>query len=168
MKTIIIAAVDRRGAIGRRGDLLVRLKADMRHFRELTTGHTVIMGRKTFDSLPKGALPNRRNIVVTRNPDFSAPDIITVPSLPHALNVARDAGETEAYIIGGGEIYRAAMPLANELNLTELDLEAPDADTWFPPYDTPDWKETHASPPQQEADITFRYRTLARPASLIP
>ncbi|MDE6317515.1 MAG: dihydrofolate reductase, partial [Muribaculaceae bacterium] len=111
----IIAAIGRDNAIGRNGDLAFHLRADMRHFKELTTGHTVVMGRKTFDSLPKGALPNRRNIVITRNPDFAAKGTERASSLDEAIAMA--AGE-EIFIIGGGEIYRQALPLADRMELT--------------------------------------------------
>ncbi|MDE6276878.1 MAG: dihydrofolate reductase, partial [Muribaculaceae bacterium] len=105
----IIVAIDRGGAIGRSGDLLYHIREDLRHFKALTVGNTVVMGRKTFESLPKGALPDRRNIVVTRNAQFSAPDIETAPSLEKALEMAAD-GPGETFIIGGGKIYARALP----------------------------------------------------------
>ena len=139
MRTIIIAAVAADGAIGRKGRLLAHIPEDLRRFRKLTTGHTVIMGRKTFCSLPSGALPNRHNIVVTRNPDFRAEGVTTVGSLETALDMARQSGETEAFIIGGGEIYRESFQFADELNLTLLDFHAPEADTFFPKIDPTTW-----------------------------
>lgn len=124
----IVVAIDRKGAIGRRGDLLAHLSDDLRRFKALTTGHTVIMGRKTFESLPKGALPNRRNIVVTRNADYNPAGAETARSLEVALAMATD----DAFVIGGGEIYRLALPLADTLYLTVIDAGYDDADTFFP------------------------------------
>lgn len=125
----IIVAATLDGAIGLRGDMLYYIRPDLQRFKALTTGHTVIMGRKTFESLPKGALPNRRNIVITRRADFSAPGAEVAHSLQEALNIAD--GE-EIFIIGGESIYRAAMPLAQRLYLTQIHAERPDADTFFP------------------------------------
>lgn len=125
----LIVAIDRKGAIGRRGELLYHISADLRRFKALTTGHTVVMGRKTFESLPKGALPNRRNIVVSRQTGFSAPGIEVAHSLEAALGMA---DSSDIYIIGGAEIYRQALPLADRLLLTVIDAETPDADTFFP------------------------------------
>ena len=132
----IIVAATLDGAIGLRGDMLYYIRPDLQRFKALTTGHTVIMGRKTFESLPKGALPNRRNIVITRQTDFRAPG-------------------AEIFIIGGESIYRAAMPLAQRLYLTQIHAERPDADTFFP---LPDLPESHE--PWQHDDrsgMDFRF-----------
>lgn len=127
----IIVAIDARGAIGRGGDLLFHRREDMRHFREITMGNTLVMGRKTFESLPGGALPGRRNIVVTRSDTFSAPETETAHTIDEALAMAA-TGPGDIYIIGGGEIYRQTLPLAKRLHLTVFDKAAPDADTFFP------------------------------------
>lgn len=129
----IIVAVTRDMAIGRGGDLLYHISDDLKRFKSLTMGCPIIMGRKTFESFPKGALPGRRNIVVTRNSDYSAPSVETAPSVGEALAMCADA--PEVYIIGGGEIYRQALPLADRLELTLIDAECPDADTRFPHID---------------------------------
>lgn len=129
----IIAAIDRNRAIGFGGDMVYHLSADLKRFKALTLGYPVVMGRRTFESLPKGALPGRRNIVITRNAAYSAPNIETAPSLEAALALCSDAEKT--FIIGGGEIYSQALPLADVLDLTEIDDAAPDADTFFPPFD---------------------------------
>ncbi len=134
----IIVAATLDGAIGLRGDMLYYIRPDLQRFKALTTGHTVIMGRKTFESLPKGALPNRRNIVITRRADFSAPGAEVAHSLQEALNTAD--GE-EIFIIGGESIYRAAMPLAQRLYLTQIHAELPDADTFFPLPELPECHE---------------------------
>ena len=138
----IIAAVGRDGAIGRNGDLAFHIREDMRHFKALTTGHTVVMGRKTFESLPKGALPDRRNIVITRQPDYAAPGIETAGSLEQALAMA--AGE-EVFVIGGGEIYRQAIAIAQRMELTVIDADSPDADAHFPTFNEADWTKVTES-----------------------
>ena len=127
----IIAAVASDGAIGRGGDMLWHIRGDLRRFKALTLGHTVVMGRRTFESLPKGALPGRRNIVVTRNSTLAFDGAETAPGLDAAL--AMTAPDEKVFIIGGGEIYRQAMPLAAELELTEVDGTIEGADTFFPP-----------------------------------
>ncbi len=150
METIIIAAVAADRAIGRGGDLAFHISADLKRFKALTTGHTVIMGRKTFESLPKGALPNRRNIVVTHNPSLSFPGAETAGSIDTALNLARAAGETKAFIIGGAQIYAQAFPIADRLEITAIDAEAPDADAFFPEISPATWCLTEQSTPMTD------------------
>lgn len=125
----IIVAVDSNRGIGRGGDMLFHLREDLKRFKALTMGHTLVMGRKTFDSLPKGALPGRRNIVITRNDAFSAPGAERAASLEDAL---RMAGDAEVFVIGGGQIYAAALPLADEIELTQIHAAAEAPDTYFP------------------------------------
>lgn len=129
----IIVAVDRRGAIGRGGDQLFYIREDLRHFKELTLGHPIIMGRKTFEALPRGPLPGRRNIIVSRNGSYRADGAETVSSLQEAVNLC--AGADKVFIIGGAQIYALALPLADVLHLTEIDASVPDADTFFPTFD---------------------------------
>lgn len=138
----IIAATGRDRAIGRGGNLAFHIREDMRRFKALTTGHTVVMGRKTFESLPKGALPDRRNIVITRQADYSAPGIECAGSLGEALRMAD--GE-EVFIIGGGEIYREAIDMADRMELTLIDADSPDADTFFPEYSATEWEKLSES-----------------------
>lgn len=153
----IIVAITRGGAIGRRGDMIYHLKADLRRFKVLTTGHTVVMGRRTFLSLPKGALPHRRNIVVSRNSDFSAPGAEVFPSLEAAIKATE--GEDRIFILGGGEIYRQAMPLATSMEITHIDVDAPaDADTFFPDIDPDRWKKTAESAPVTDSPDSPPYR----------
>lgn len=133
----IIVAVAENNAIGKAGDLLCHISSDLKHFKAVTSGHTVIMGRKTFDSLPKGALPNRRNIVITRNSAFTAENVEVAHSLEEALNMAGG----NAFIIGGEQIYRQALPFADKLFLTKIHAEFPDADTFFPKINTNEWAE---------------------------
>ncbi len=139
----IIAAVARNRAIGYKNKLIYWLPNDLKRFKALTTGHTIIMGRNTFLSLPKGALPNRRNIVLSRRMwneecGMSIPQNIEVfPSLEEALKHC--APEEDIYIIGGASVYQQALPVADRLCLTEIDDTPAEADTFFPPYD--DWHE---------------------------
>ena len=126
--THLIVAIDRKGAIGHAGDQLYYIKEALKHFKSLTMGNTIIMGRKTFEALPKGALPGRKNIVVTRNRSYRAPGAEVAHSLAEALSIA----PAEAFIIGGAEIYRQALPMAATLHITVIDDEAANADTFFP------------------------------------
>ena len=128
MNIAIIAAVTADNAIGRGGDLIFHIREDLKRFKTLTMGHTVVMGRHTWDSLPKGALPGRRNIVVTRNRSLTFPGAESAASLPDAIELARAAGETEAFIIGGAQIYDAAINLADRLELTMIDATGPFTD----------------------------------------
>lgn len=159
----IIVAIDSRGAIGNGGDMVYHISEDLRRFRELTTGNTVVMGRKTFESLPKGALPNRRNIVVSRNPEFEAPGAELAPSLEEALELAAE-GPGETFIIGGAQIYAAALPLADRLYLTMIEATAPEADTHFPSIDPSEWRMTELSELMHSAKgaIPFHYATFER------
>jgi dihydrofolate reductase len=127
----LVAAVARGGVIGRGGGLPWRLPEDMAHFREVTMGHPVVMGRRTWDSLPVPfrPLPGRRNIVVTRNADWNVPGAERAGSLEEALGLV--AGAERVSIIGGGEIFAAALPLVDEILLTEIDLDV-EGDTFFP------------------------------------
>lgn len=153
-KVNIIAAVCRNGAIGRNGDLLFHISADLRRFKQLTMGHPIIMGRKTFESFPKGPLPGRRNIVISRRSDY-APDGAEVYASPaEALAACGDVDEV--FVIGGGQIYAEFMPLADCLMLTEIDADVADADTFFPPFEA---KETEAGEWQTETEPRYRFVT---------
>ena len=136
-KLSVVVAVARDNAIGRNGDLLCHLPADLRHFKNLTSGHTVVMGRRTFDSLPKGALPNRRNIVITRNPAFSAPGTETAASIEALPGMI--APDETVFVIGGEQIYRQLLPLATELCLTRIEAAFPDACTFCPLLNENEW-----------------------------
>lgn len=138
MRVSIIAAVGRNGAIGRHNSLPWRLPADLRRFQQLTRGHTLIMGRRTWESLD-APLPLRRVIVVSRRAEFQAPGAAVVPSLAAALDVARAAGETEAFVAGGAEIFREALRSADRFYLT-LIHEDFEADTFFPRWEEDEWR----------------------------
>lgn len=140
----LIAAIDRRRAIGYQNKLLYWLPNDMKRFKALTTGHTIVMGRRTFESLPKGALPNRRNIVLSTSPGLELPGAEVFRSLEEVLAACR--ADEQVYIIGGASLYRQALPLADRLCLTEIEAEAPQADAFFPEIDTSAWQEKSREP----------------------
>ena len=145
----IIAAVAKDRAIGFQNKLIYWLPNDLKRFKALTTGHTIIMGRNTFLSLPKGALPNRRNIVLSRTvTDFPGCDVY--PSLEEAL--AHCAKDEDVYIIGGASVYTQALSMADRLCLTEVDDTPKEADTFFPEYKT-DWREVA----REDHDIDERH-----------
>ena len=155
MDVKMIVAIGKDGAIGRNGDLIWRIPADLKRFKALTTSHPVIMGRKTWDSLPKKPLPNRRNIILTRQPDFKADGAEVVNSIEESLDLTKD--ETP-FIIGGAEIYNAFMPYATELYLTEVDAICPEADAFLNPDLNHDWEKIEESPIENtETGIFYRY-----------
>ena len=136
MKISLIIAVSEDGAIGDKGNLLWHLASDLKRFKAITTGHTIIMGRKTYDSLPNGALPNRRNIVISRQLK-SLKDAEVYSDIDEALKATSD--EDTVYIIGGGEIYNKTFPRADELHITLVHKSYPEADTRFPEWKLTDW-----------------------------
>ena len=131
MSVSMIAAIGKNRELGKSNDLIWHFKEDMKFFKETTLGSTVIMGRKTFESLPK-ALPNRRNIVISRNKKLICEGAETVPDIESALKAAENEN---VFIIGGGKIYEQFLPFADKLYLTEIDAECIDADTYFPEFD---------------------------------
>lgn len=162
MLTIIAAITARHGAIGRKGDLIYHISADLKHFKELTTGHTVLMGRRTFLSLPKGALPKRRNIVITSDTEWTAPNVETAHSLDEAL--ALTAADSEIFVIGGGQVYAETLAVADRLCITLIDAPEPDdADTFFPPIDPSLWEITDMSPRFTDpTGIPYTFVTFSR------
>ncbi len=157
----IIVAIADANAIGRGGDLLFHISDDLRHFKRLTMGHPIIMGRKTFESFPSGPLPGRRNMVITRNSDYAHEGIETFPSLEAALDATDDA---EPFVIGGGEIYRAALQLADRLYVTRIDAHVDDADTFFPEIDRNEWTETSTGDTivDLKTGVSYRFTCLSR------
>ena len=156
MTLSIIVAIAADGAIGCGGDQPFYISEDLRHFKSLTTGHPIIMGRKTFQALPKGALPGRRNIVISRDPTFTAPGAEVVPSIEAALALVADV--QEAFIIGGATIYALALPLASRLYVTRIDATVPDADTWFPAIDPDRWRLADRSATRLDPKLNIPYR----------
>ena len=150
----IIAAVARNRAIGYRNKLIYWLPNDLKRFKQLTTGHTIIMGRNTFESLPKGALPNRRNVVLSRTVS-ELPGCEVFPTLKAAL--ASCQADEDVYIIGGEQVYRQAMAFADRLCLTEVDDTPAEADAFFPDYSA--WtlasKEEHAADERHAHSYVF-------------
>lgn len=150
----IIAAVAKNRAIGYKNKLIYWLPNDLKRFKQLTTGHTIIMGSNTFRSLPKGALPNRRNVVLSRRSmDFPGCDVY--PSLEMALQSCRP--DEDVYIIGGASVYEQAVKVADRLCLTEIDDVPQEADTFFPDYS--EWrvetKETHPKDERHAFEYAF-------------
>ena len=150
----IIVAISSNNAIGLDNHLLYRLPNDLKRFKALTTGHTVIMGRRTFESLPKGALPNRRNIVLSRTAhpaDFPGADLY--PTLQDALSSCYG----DVYIIGGVSVYKEALPLADRLCLTYVYDTPTEADTFFPSINMSQWKEVWREEHPQDEKHAQRY-----------
>jgi len=150
MRISLIVAVAENGVIGRGGELPWRLSSDLQRFKRLTMGHTIVMGRRTWESIGR-PLPGRRTVVVTRQSDYriGSPDVTVVSSLDAALEVAQCAGDTEAFVIGGAELFREALPQADRLYYTRV-LANVDGDTWFPDVDWNAWRKieselTHAN-----------------------
>lgn len=152
----LIAAIGKNNELGKGNTLLWHMPSDMRHFRETTSGHPVIMGRKTFESL-KGPLPNRKNIVITRDKNYLRPGIDIVHSLEEAINLFKK--DEEIFIIGGAEIYKQAMRIADKLYITHIDAEDSDADALFPEIIPIVWNEVkheeHKKDEQNPFDYTF-------------
>ena len=156
----IIVAVTLDNAIGKDGDQLYYIKEDLKRFKELTTGNTIVMGSNTFDALPKGALPNRLNIVLTRNGEKSFPGAITTTTPTEAVAAAQG----EVYIIGGEQIYRLFMPLAQRIYLTEINVLRPDATKYFPAIDSEMWKEVSTGEwlADERTGVEYRFKILDR------
>lgn len=161
MKLALIAAIAENNAIGFENKLIYWLPNDLKRFKALTTGHTIIMGSNTFRSLPKGALPNRRNIVLSRKENFF-PGAETFHTLEEAL--AGCTNEEIVYIIGGETLYRAAMPMADMLCLTEIHDTPENADAFFPEVNKEEWsiaeKETFAT--DEKHAYTYSFTTYIR------
>lgn len=156
----IIVAIAQNFAIGKNNDLLFHLPNDLKRFKEITTGHPVIMGRNTLLSLPKGALPNRRNIVITDNRDEKFERCEMVYSIDEAVEAVKN--EDEAFIIGGGMIYRQFYPLAGKLYLTVVHRDF-DADVYFSEIDYSQWEETFREDHYDEKNgFDYSYLNLTR------
>ena len=152
----IIVAISENYAIGKKGDLLCHMPADLKHFKEITSGKTVLMGERTFFSLPKHPLPNRRNIVLTDVPGKTFEGAEAVYSIDEMIKCCNDE---EAFVIGGGMVYRQMMPLADKLYITHIHHSWEDADTFFPEIDPAVWEQTseekHYADDKNPYDYTF-------------
>ncbi len=151
----IIVAIARNNAIGYANKLLYWLPNDMKRFKELTTGHTIIMGRRTFESLPKGALPNRRNIVLSRNTEAAFTGAECFRSLEEALSHC--VADEEVFIIGGASVYEQAMSYANKLYITLVEDTPKQADAFFPAINQTEWAETERDVRQPDDKHLFSY-----------
>lgn len=167
MKVSLVAAVARGGVIGLEGGLPWRIPEDLRHFRELTIGHPVVMGRRTWDSLPERFRPllGRRNVVVTRDEAWRGEGAERAGSLEDALRLLDRA--SQVFVIGGGSLYAAALPLADELLLTEIDSEL-EGDTFFPAWERAAFEESAREHHVSETGIPFSFVTYRRLSSNEP
>jgi dihydrofolate reductase len=154
----LIAAVARNGIIGRANQLPWRLPEDLKHFKALTLGHPIIMGRKTWESLP-GKLPGRPHIVVTRNPSYIAEGATIAASLPAAIAAA--GAIDEVFVIGGAELYAQALTCADRLQLTEIDADF-EGDTCFPDWNRKQWRETARERHQTATGLRYAFVTCER------
>ena len=161
MNIAIIVAIAEGNAIGKDQELLCHMPADLKRFKALTTGHTIIMGRKTFESLPH-ALPNRRNMVLSSQPNANFPGCEVCASLPEALALC--AGEEEVFIIGGGQVYQQALALYDSLYITRIHHAFPDATTFFPELDAAQWEEIEreAHPADEKNPYPYTYVNYRR------
>lgn len=160
MLNIIACISKKHRAIGYQNRLLYAIPSDMTRFRKLTTGHTIIMGRKTFESLPNGALPNRHNIVISKTREQIA-GCEVFASLEEALAARKEAAEDECFIIGGASIYEQALPFADKLYLTIVEKEPEHADTFFPEINPAEWEVTEKEM-RNENGLPFTFLTLYR------
>lgn len=160
MLNIIACISKKHRAIGYQNRLLYAIPSDMTRFRMLTTGHTIIMGRKTFESLPNGALPNRHNIVISKTREqITGCEVFA--SLEEALAGSKEAAEEEYFIIGGASIYKQALPFADKLYLTIVEKEPEHADTFFPEINPAEWEVTEKEM-RNENGLPFTFLTLYR------
>lgn len=154
MKIVLIAALAKDGTIGHEGKIPWHISDDLKRFKQLTMGHALLMGRKTFESIGK-PLPGRRNLVLTRNPDFRAPpDIQVFSTLESALQHCSTAGESVVYVIGGAEIYSQALGLADELLLTRVHKDIVGS-TKFPRFNPNEWVETAREDYPEYSFVTY-------------
>jgi len=164
MRISIVAAMDERRLIGRANALPWRLPADLRHFKALTLGKPVIMGRKTFESIGR-PLPGRSNIIVTRDPGYAPEGVLVAHNLNDALDMAREVvgSEGEAMVIGGANIYFQFLPRADRMYLTMVHDQF-EGDAWFPAYDRRDWGVIHEEhhPADERNDAAYSFITLSR------
>jgi dihydrofolate reductase len=162
MKITIIAAVARNGVIGHQGRIPWHLPADLAHFKRTTIGHTLVMGRRTFETT--GALPGRRTLVLSRDPEWKPEmgeegreaKVEVVRSLNEAIDRASDLGENELFICGGAKVYRQALPQADRLNLTQVEVD-PDGDTYFPEPDWERWRLLHKERHSLDEQTPYAY-----------
>ncbi|WP_439181716.1 dihydrofolate reductase [Carboxylicivirga taeanensis] len=158
----MIVAIDQNNGIGKGDDQLAYISADLKRFKALTTGHTILMGRKTFEALPKGALPNRRNVVISRQPGYSAHGAEVVHSIEEAMALCKN--DEKVFVIGGGEIYKSFLPVTQELFLTVIKHAFDEATVFFPAIKEEDWSLVQEEGPfvDEKTQLTYFYQNLER------
>ncbi len=166
MKISVVVAVAENNAIGKEGKLLWRLSRDMQYFKEVTWGHYVLMGRKTWDGIPPkfSPLPGRVNIIVTRQSDFVCEGCKVVASVEEGIEFARQNGEQELMVIGGGEIYKQALNKTDKIYLTKVHHTFTDADTFFPQLSNEEWNTTNSewNMADEKNEFDFEFVVLER------
>ncbi|MBB6325626.1 dihydrofolate reductase [Algoriphagus iocasae] len=163
MRILLIAAVAKNGVIGKENDLVWRIPTDFKRFKALTSGNYILMGRKTFESLGK-PLPNRTHLVITRNPEFEVPEGHHVfESVEEVFIYCSKIGVEKLYVIGGGEIYKQTIGIADELVITEVEA-SPEGDTYFPEIDLNNWKEVsrESHPADEKNQFPFSFVDYVR------
>lgn len=162
MELSIVVAKDEKNAIGRRGGLLCYLPNDLKHFKNITNNHTIIMGRNTFESLPSGALPNRKNIVITSRDAVDYPNCTVVKSVSEALQYCEN--EKQCFIIGGGKLYQSTLKFVNKIYLTTIHHTFSDADTFFPKLDLDEWAvcDVEHFDADEKHEYSYTFSTLIR------
>ena len=160
----IIVNVSKNWAIGKNGGLLFHISEDMKFFKEHTTGNTIVMGRKTLDSLPGGrALPNRRNIVLTRNEEFTREGVTVCCSADELRSLLSGVESGSIYVIGGESLYRGLLPLCDTAYVTKVDEAVPDADAFMPDLDSdPDWETSGESSEHESGGRRYKFVTYKR------
>ena len=160
MKIVLIAALTRELVIGREGTIPWHYPADMRHFRRITLGHPVVVGRRTFESFPRRPLPGRTNIVLTRNPAYQVPEgVISCRNLEEAVAWCSERGAGKLFVLGGAEVYREVLPVADEMVLTWIPEEIK-GDTFFPEWNQEEWEVVDS---REEDGLRFvTYRRIRR------
>jgi len=157
MHITLIAAFDKNRAIGIKGKLPWHLSSDLKHFKKITSNNTIIMGRKTFDSIGK-ALPNRKNIVLTRNSEWEKEDVITIHHINEIYDYCSD--EKEIFVIGGAEIYNAFLDIATKMILSYVETEIKNADAYFPKFELDSWPIVNKSKKIKEEKDDYHYRII--------
>jgi dihydrofolate reductase len=157
MQITLIAAFDKNQAIGIQGDLPWHLSSDLQNFKKITTGNTIVMGRKTYDSIGR-ALPHRKNIVLTRNTTWKKADVITINNVNEIYEVCPN--EKEIYIIGGAEIYNEFIDIATKMILSYVDVEINNADAFFPTFELSTWPIINKSKQIKEENDDYFYRII--------
>ena len=155
MKISLIAAIGKNNELGKGNTLVWDMQEDMKYFRQTTTGHPVIMGRKTFESIGR-PMPYRRNVIITRDTDYKVPGVEVVHSLQEALQLFQNSDE-EIFIIGGGDIYKQSMSVADKLYITHIEAEDKDATVFFPEIDLNIWRESSRDEHQADEKNKYKY-----------